>query len=279
MPGTGRRPSIDPRNELHPMRRALAEVPPVLPVPDIKVWRFDAQPLNQGNTSTCTAHAGVQFIHAEPFRHRGFIPPFEFYREVVVNDEYDDNDHEATGPIEGMQLGSSGTGVAKALQKRGLIGPYLWGTKLQDVILWVLTRGPVMIGSNWYDSMMNPTEEGFIKILNSSPGGMGHEWLLRGVDTKRGIGHAVNSWGPDWNRKAKGCRPGHFLIDLDTLDRLMREDGDAVSAIELPRTHRAIGDGANPVYPSRAAEGPLGQPRASFRAIGPDRGMEGSDAW
>jgi hypothetical protein len=232
MPGLGRRPSIDPRNERYPMRRMLAEVPPVLPVPDLKLWRFDGEPLDQGNTGTCTAHAAAHFIHAEPFRHRGYLDPFDLYRDVVRSDEYHDNDHEADGPIEGMQGGSSGTGAAKALAKRGHISEFLWAGRIQDVNLWALTRGPVMIGSNWYPSMNQPTAEGFIKIMGSNPGPLGHEWLLRGVNMRRGIGHGVNSWGPKWNAGIKGVRPGHFLIDLDTLDRLFREDGDGVSAIE-----------------------------------------------
>jgi hypothetical protein len=221
------------------MRRLLAEPPPTLPVPDLKTWDFLGEPLDQGKTATCTAHAGAHMIHAAPIRHRGFLNPWQLYREVVLFDEYLENDIESTeADNQKLQAGSSGTGVAKAIEKRGLISEYLWAAEMRDALLWVLTRGPVMIGTNWYRSMFKPTPEGFVKIGSTSPIAGGHEWLLRGVDMKRGVALAVNSWGPDWNAAATGrwvrahVRPGHFLIDFGTLERLFNEDGDAVSALE-----------------------------------------------
>jgi hypothetical protein len=238
MPGLGRRPAVDPRNAAHPMRRLLAEVPPVLPVPDLKTWDFRGYPLDQGNTGTCTAHAAAHFIHSAPLSHRGFMDPFALYREIVLLDEWTDNDREAQGPISGMQGGSSGTGAAKALEKRGLISEYLWAAEMRDAILWLLTRGPVMVGSNWYSSMFTATKEGFVKITQAASIAGGHEWILRAADTRRAVCLGVNSWGADWNRDATGLwvrarlRPGQFLIDFGTLERLFLEDGDAVSAIE-----------------------------------------------
>lgn len=224
------------------MRRLLAEPPPALPVPDLKTWGFLGNPLNQGETGTCTAHAGAHFLHAAPILHRGFVDPWKLYREVVLADEYGENDHEATAPeVPGhlnMQSGSSGTGVAKALEKRGLISEYLWADELRDALLWILTRGPVMVGSNWYSSMFDPTAEGFLKISPAARLEGGHEWILRGADMKRGVALAVNSWGAGWNANATGrwvrarVRPGHFLVDFAVLERLFQEDGDAVSALE-----------------------------------------------
>lgn len=222
------------------MRRALAAEPVKLPVR--KTWGFRRDPLDQGETGTCVAHAAVHFIHASPLRHVEFLNAIALYREIVLLDEYPDNDHEAQ-ILSGaeMQFGSSGTGGAKALEKRGLISEYLWAGRLTDAITWTLTRGPVMVGTNWYPSMFQPDDEGFVRITPGQRPAGGHEWLLRGVDTKREVGFCVNSWGPEWNANARDrqgrptCRPGHFLIDLTTLGRLFGEDGDAVSAIEKGR--------------------------------------------
>lgn len=237
--GLGRRPSTDPRNAAHPMRRLLAEVPPTLPVPDLKTWAFKGEPLNQGNTGTCTGHAGAHMIHAAPISHRGFLSPWVLYREAVLCDEYGDNDSDAAETSDArLQAGSSGTGIAKALTKRGTITDYLWAAEMRDANLWVLTRGPVMVGSNWYGSMFTPTPEGFVKISPTAGIAGGHEWLIRGVDMKRAVALAVNSWGPEWNAHATGkwvrsrVSGGHFLIDFGTLERLFREDGDVVSCRE-----------------------------------------------
>lgn len=214
------------------MRRALPEsVSPELPT--LKTWPFMGHPLDQGNTGTCVAHTAAHFIHSSPIGHRGYMDAFELYREVVRLDEYTDNDHEADGPIERMQGGSSGTGGAKALHKRGLITEYLWSKDAQEIIAWVLTRGPVMVGTNWYRSMFKPTPQGYLKIEGANAGG--HEWLLRMVNLRKGIVGGITSWGPQWNPAAQDCRPGHFLMGMEEFERLIRENGDGVSAIEVPR--------------------------------------------
>lgn len=235
MPGFGRRPSTDLRNAAHPMHRALAPTEAANPIVQ-KTWGFRGVPLDQGDTGTCTGHAGAHFIHCSPIAHRRFIDPFLLYREAVLQDEYTDNDLDATLPNDQLQAGSSGTGVAKALNKRGLLKEYLWAQRFEDAITWVLTRGPVMVGSNWYSSMMTPNASGRLVITPGASIVGGHEWLIRGADKKRGLALMVNSWGPSWGGVGRWVgskvRGGHALIDFDTLARLFHEEGDAVSAIE-----------------------------------------------
>ena len=125
--------------------------------------------------------------------------------------------------------------MVKALDARDLIEDYVWASTLREATEWVLTRGPVMIGTNWYRDFMEPTREGFVTFKTRQGGGVagGHETLLRGVDTTKGIALVVNSWGPEWNvGKSKKCPKGHFLISFEDLERLFHEDGDAVSPIE-----------------------------------------------
>lgn len=235
-PGLGRKPATDPRNDAHPMHKALSFAERTSPV-TVKTWGFSGTPLDQGQSGTCTAHAAAHFIHAQPIAHRGFLDPFSLYREAVLLDEYPDNDGDATilDPNK-LQAGSSGTGVAKALDKRGLLVEYLWAQRFEDAITWVLTRGPVMVGTNWYGSMFDPDRNGHLVIAKNAAVDGGHEWLIRGVDKKRGIALMVNSWGGKWGGvgrwEGSGVRSGHALIDFETLARLFHEDGDAVSAVE-----------------------------------------------
>lgn len=228
--GLGRKPSTDPRNAMYPMARRLPA--PTATLPTRRTWGFRGEPLDQGGTGTCTGHAAAHFIHASPMRHKGFLNPFDIYREAVTLDEYSGNDREATLGDSELQWGSSGTGVAKALDRRGLLKEYLWAGTMREAIEWVLTRGPVMIGTNWYDSMFNPTAQGFVKITPATSLAGGHEYLLLGANTSKGIAAFVNSWGARWNHAATLCRDGHFLMDFETLERLFHEDGDAVSALE-----------------------------------------------
>jgi hypothetical protein len=232
--GLGRLRAIDQRNKLHPMARHLR--PPGAPLPLRKTWAFlGPNVLDQGGSGTCTGHAGVHFIHCAPLSHKAFLNPYALYREAVLLDEYPDNDGDATLQPDGsLQAGSSGTGIAKALAKRDLIqAEYVWGNTSREAIEWVLTRGPVMMGSNWYEGMFNPSLEGFVRIKENDTIAGGHEYVIRGVDQKRAVADLVNSWGTRWNSgPGKKCRPGFFLMDFETLERLFNEDGDAVSCLE-----------------------------------------------
>jgi len=231
--GLGRLRATDERNKLHPMARHLAA--PGAPLPIRKTWTFKGpMVLDQGGSGTCTGHAGVHFIHAAPLSHKAFLDPYALYREAVLLDEYTDNDGDANCVGAACQAGSSGTGIAKALAKRDLIqAEYVWGSTSREAIEWVLTRGPVMMGSNWYDGMFNPTLEGFVKIKPNDTIAGGHEYVIRGVDQRRAVAELVNSWGTRWNGgTGKKCRAGFFLMDFETLERLFSEDGDAVSCLE-----------------------------------------------
>ena len=235
--GLGRIVALDHRDENYPMRTMLPKTIEVLPTS--KTWDFRGAVLDQGGTGTCTAHAAAHFIRSAPMRHKMDLDPFAIYREGVLLDEWSANDGEATAPNNGLQFGSSGRGMVKALEARGIIKEYRWGWSVDAVTGWVLTRGPVLLGTNWYEDFFNPTAEGFIKFHSPSGGGLagGHETLIRACNRKKAIALVVNSWGTRWNSAAvppKGlrCPPGHFLIDFETLHRLLREEGDGVSPIE-----------------------------------------------
>lgn len=230
--GLGRLFTPDTRDTGYLMRRLLA--PPSTPIPTRKTWPFRIVPYDQGSTGTCVGHAWTHFLACAPMQTvKGVATPYELYREIVKIDEWAENDAEATGPDSGLQFGTSVRAGAEALKTRGHLGSYLWAFNLREAVEWVLTRGPVVMGTNWYDSMMNVNAEGYVKISGSVSGG--HAWLLRGVNNKQGIAECVNSWGDRWgvNQKGKIERPrGHFLITLEDLERLIHENGEACSTVE-----------------------------------------------
>jgi hypothetical protein len=159
------------------------------------------------------------------------------YREGILFDQWIQNDHEATGPDTGLQFGSDGRSMAKALAARGVIEEYVWGWTLEDVVDWLVDRGPVMLGSVWKDSMMNVSTEGIIRVDKTAPARGGHETCLRRVDKRRGLVLLLNSWGKHFNAKGwslKGfdCDPGEGILAFEDLHYLLREGGDGLSFIE-----------------------------------------------
>jgi hypothetical protein len=235
--GLGRKFAPDARDENYPMRTLLPKAIETLPTS--KTWDFRGAVLDQGGTGTCTAHAAAHFVRSAPMRHKHDLNAFDIYREGVLLDEWGDNDVEATRTDDQLQFGSSGRGMVKALEARGIIKEYRWGWSVDEISAWVLTRGPVLIGTNWYEDFFNPTTEGFVKFKTPDGGGIagGHETVVRAANRTKAIALVVNSWSARWNANANPppglrCPPGHFLIDFETLHRLIREGGDGVSPIE-----------------------------------------------
>ena len=102
---------------------------------------------------------------------------------------------------------------------------YAFANAMQDVITWVLTTGPVITGTNWYDGMFTPDANGLVKISGKVAGG--HEWEISGVDTVARLFKCTNSWGT-----AFGVG-GQFYIGFDDYQRLLNESGDACTAVEI----------------------------------------------
>jgi len=97
----------------------------------------------------------------------------------------------------------------------------------------ILTKGPVVVGTNWYMDMFTPVvKTGYLEIGGSIAGG--HSYYLPGVDFHRanpdgthGAVRMVNSWGPGWGEK------GRAWMTMADLDRLIKEDGEACVADEI----------------------------------------------
>src|SRR5436189_70085 len=72
---------------------------------------------------------------------------------------------------------------------------YRWAFSLDDVLHAVSQVGPVVIGCNWYEGMMEPDSTGIVHPTGDVVGG--HCVLVRGVAVKREWVRFRNSWG-DW---------------------------------------------------------------------------------
>lgn len=189
--------------------------------------------LDQGNTGTCVAHGWTAKVNAAPIMQKMALTPYDFYRRIVQVDEWADNDYEATAPDSDLQSGTSVRAGAKTLVTLGYAKSYLWAESAADVRAWILAGfGGVVIGVNWYTGMMSTDGEGFLTVSGRPEGG--HCVYLNGYNDKvRHNGRTVaaargqNSWGKDWGQK------GRFWIDVDSLQRLIAEDGECCALTEV----------------------------------------------
>jgi hypothetical protein len=134
-------------------------------------------------------------------------------------------------------FGRYGTSVragAKAMATYGRLQSYLWAFALQPAVEWVLTKGPVVLGTDWWSSFEKPDKEGIIQITSGARVVGGHAFLWRGVDTKRALALCTNSWGDGWGKS------GEFYLPLRDLERLVADDGEVCTAYEKRLAAKAI---------------------------------------
>ena len=212
--GLGRIRQHDPRNADHPMPTLVTEV-------RHKLWS-GAVVLDQGSTPQCVGYAGWGWLAGGPVTNKPEFSPTELYHWAQENDEWPGSDYD----------GSSTLGLMKALKVIGYIKEYVWAFDAETVVAWILAKGPVVVGTNWYTGMFNPDRKGFLDTSGQIEGG--HEYRLVGADRDkvcpdgtRGAVRMVNSWGRGWGSS------GRAYISFLTLDKLIKEDGEAVTAPEI----------------------------------------------
>ncbi|PYL80348.1 MAG: hypothetical protein DMF21_08995 [Verrucomicrobia bacterium] len=212
--GTGFVQEPDSRDDNFPLGTVIGAVDD--PRSKEKVWQLPAHLLNQGSTNSCVGHACAHFILAAPIMSHS-IDAIALWRRAQEIDEFPGN--------EGTNSGTSVRAGFKALGERNLItSDYRWASNADETLRFVLTRGPVVVGSKWFPGMGQPTNG--VMRLTGNPGSTGHAYLLFGFSPDQDAFLMANSWGPGWG--INGCA----FLPYDTLDQLMRQGGVVCSAIE-----------------------------------------------
>jgi hypothetical protein len=218
----GRRVSSDPRDNLFLLGTIFDQMGPLaqaLPTKGVRYWT-PGPIMNQGRTDSCVGHAWKGLLTASPVRVPAATPPgpFDIYNAAQIVDEFPD-----TPPAGGTSVRAG----AKVLKSKGLIIDYRWAKNTTEVTQWLLSFGPMVVGTDWTAGMMRPNARtGFIYPTGASQGG--HAYLLVGVDTTRGLYRIVNSWGTAWGIG------GVALIKIDDFGYLLSRNGEAVAAREQP---------------------------------------------
>jgi hypothetical protein len=217
-PGMGRLVSIDPRDKEH----LMSTVAPIEVTRSVAFWETGPI-MDQGITSQCTAYSAEQLLMSGPVKNQMYLTPHELYRLNQLNDEWPGENYD----------GSSVRAAMKVLQASGLITQYVWAFNVDPVRRWLLMKGPVVVGTNWYSEMFKVDKRtGFVRAKGKPMGG--HAYMLRGADDNlkcpdgsKGAARIVNSWGEGWGIQGKAW------ISYKDLDGLIKNHGEAVTPVEF----------------------------------------------
>lgn len=208
----------------HPTASQIVKVAPS------KVWTFNHTPLDQGHTGTCVGHGWKHSLMAMPLTRKAEEPPsaFDIYDAAIKVDQWPENDNDTA-----RQMGTSVRAGAQVLQTLGLLKEYSWCYSADDIIRWLAGQdakgkfvgGPVVIGIPWYQGMFETDANGFLNISGALVGG--HCLCLNELHAD-GVIEGIQNWALPWGLNGKG----HFLIRPETLDVLVKQDGEACASTE-----------------------------------------------
>lgn len=223
MPGLGRIFAPDERDRGFLLKRRVT-------MPSGSRWWYDSAYWgNQGDLPHCVGFAWAHLLEDAPVARPGPVPfhdPSDIYRQAQIVDEW---------PGEGYD-GTSVRAGAKVLQSLGYLSSYQWAFDLETVVGALLTKGPVVVGTSWHDSMFNTVRRKdaqgryrqFLHIEPGSPVVGGHAWVLNGVNTAARICRMKQSWGRHWGAY------GRAAVSFDTLRQLIEDAGEACLPVEVP---------------------------------------------
>lgn len=188
-----------------------------------KMWPVNLT-LDQGDTPQCVEYSSRTWLSLGPVSNRWRKPDGWLYHEAQKIDEWDGEDYDGTSVRAGF----------KVLQSQGYLSSYGWAFDNATVTAWLLTQGPLVVGTDWFADMMLPDAQGFLHVAGGAVGG--HAYSLRGTDTRKvcpdgslGAHRVLNNWGKGWADK------GQAWLSYRDFQTLLDRWGEACTALEIRR--------------------------------------------
>ena len=220
---TPNRPVLDVHFHKDPQSRAFASRSLLPATARFKrVWTTRRIPLDQGREGACVGFSCAGELAAKP-------AAYDVTNETALK-IYDAA--RAVDRSEGRNYDSGATVLAgmKACQRAKYFSKYVWCFGIDDTINWIVRRGPVVLGINWYEGMFEPNPEGLLRISGGIAGG--HAILANGfwpAHPKFGdVLVLTNSWGRDWGLN------GRCYLPVEDATRLLSEDGEVAAPTDFP---------------------------------------------
>ncbi len=238
----GRREAFDPEDEHYPMAAVL---PRAVEGITYRYWYAYRCHLNQTGDS-CVANAWTHFLTDSPRTHyisrlnagsvgfeiRTSLQPYGYvspqsnevgFRGLLYDRAQSIDEFGDTPPAGGTSVRAG----AKALQGWGAIASYHWANSITDIANAVLTTGPVVMGTTWYNNMFNPVGSNYNIDPDTSSGvAGGHAWVVDGVNTETRRFRMKNSWGSDWGNHS------FATLSFNGMDTLLSDSGEACIGLE-----------------------------------------------
>lgn len=209
--GMGRIPSPPDNRDL----KLELFLPAVTILPKSIIWSCDTV-LDQKDTPHCGGFSAADWGNTRPVDDRYQIQDGHAYYYLCKE-------------IDGEPKKENGTtirSVARALKQRGRLQAYAFTSHSSTMVQWLLTKGPLIVGTDWTEGMSEPDYKGFIHPIGAVKGG--HAYVLLGCNTKKGYFTLLNSWGQDW------ALNGRAKILIPEFMQLFSSDGECMTAVELP---------------------------------------------
>jgi hypothetical protein len=236
-------PSQDTRNDDYPVSllwTKKTDLGTMSSVPTIstKKWN-DYAYLDQGPDGACVGFGISGELASDPeiVENITNATAHAVYLNAQQIDEWPGGEYPGATP---QYEGTSVLAGAKVAQNQGYYTSYLWAKTENDMAATVSNFGPVVIGVNWYEDMMDPDTDGYLRPTGSVVGG--HCVVVIGINAEEDYYTIRNSWGQSWGDN------GEAKISREDMAYLISQDGDVMKPT---RVH--IGpDPVNPTPPSPA---------------------------
>lgn len=206
----------DERDRAYP----LAAVLPRSSQRTYRYWHAEGWHGDQGDRPWCVVYAWGHWAEdgpvTQPATPHGSGPLFD------LGHAYDWCQRHDAWPDEAYDGTSVRAGAKYLRDEVGIVSEFRWGTSVGEVALALLERGPVVVGTWWYDSMFEPDDDGRLRIAPRARRVGGHAYVLNGVNAVERKVRVKNSWGG----------AGEGFLGFDDLQRLLDEHGEACLALE-----------------------------------------------
>lgn len=179
-------------------------------------WRlFDW--LDQGPDGACVGFAWAHELQARPkeVQNISYDTAMLIYYSAQMIDPWPGGAYPHADPF---MEGTSVLAAAKQLHRLGFFEEYRWAFSLDDAVRSIGHEGPGILGTYWYEGMMDTDEKGFIKPTGGIFGG--HAVIVRGVNFARREVRISNSWGKSWGLN------GDALMTFDDFEKCLMNNGE-----------------------------------------------------